>query len=75
MFVTITQSTVVDRKQVAAGETIEASDGVARLLIGMGKAIVADATPKPQESHQAEDADLPRESVEQATGAPQRKKK
>ena len=45
MKILILKSTVVDGRIVAAGQTVDASDADARLLVRMGKAtLVADVT-------------------------------
>jgi hypothetical protein len=81
MKILIAQSCVVDRKQLAAGETCETSEAVARLLIGMGKAIEAGSAVEhdPGVDERAggaiEDARNPLIGVEQTTLPAQRKKK
>lgn len=81
MKILIAQSCVVDRKQMAAGETCETSEAVARLLIGMGKAIEAGSAVEPapgsdeRDEGSLEDTHNPLIGVEQATLPAQRNKK
>ena len=66
MRITLTRGTLVAGRHVKAGETIDVPDKAGRLLVGMNKAVVADATvaeaapepePTPEAAATADDKD------------------